>query len=79
MVDITKRIALEIGVIGVVNIQFAIKDETLYVIEVNPRAFKHFLVSKYKGFPTPRLQRTCLGNKLTDELTARPSGKGLYH
>ena len=80
MVDVTKRIALEIGVIGVVNIQFAIKDETLYVIEVNPRASRTLpFVSKAKGTSYAKIATgLCLGNKLTDELTARPSGKGLY-
>ena len=34
----TRAIALELGVIGCINIQFAIVDETVYIIEVNPRA-----------------------------------------
>ncbi len=38
MVDYAKKIALELNVIGLINIQFAIKDGKVYVIEANPRA-----------------------------------------
>ncbi|MCE5191872.1 MAG: carbamoyl-phosphate synthase large subunit, partial [Actinomycetia bacterium] len=34
----TRRIAIEIGTYGLINIQFAVKDSTVYVLEVNPRA-----------------------------------------
>jgi carbamoyl-phosphate synthase large subunit len=36
--EYTRRIALAMNVKGLINIQFAIKDETVYVIEANPRA-----------------------------------------
>lgn len=36
--DITKRIAIELRTVGLINIQFAIKDDKVYVIEANPRA-----------------------------------------
>ncbi|WP_153057195.1 ATP-grasp domain-containing protein, partial [Streptococcus suis] len=36
--DYTKRLAIGLNCIGIMNIQFVIKDETVYVIEVNPRA-----------------------------------------
>lgn len=36
--DITKKIALELKTVGLINIQFAIKDDKVYVIEANPRA-----------------------------------------
>ena len=38
MKDIAKKIALELNIIGLINIQFAIKDGKVYVIEANPRA-----------------------------------------
>ncbi len=38
MVDYAKKIALELNVVGLINIQFAIKDGKVYVIEANPRA-----------------------------------------
>ena len=36
--DYVERIGLRIGVKGLMNVQFAIKDEVVYVLEVNPRA-----------------------------------------
>ncbi|MEY4604279.1 MAG: hypothetical protein RIT43_1571 [Bacteroidota bacterium] len=36
--DITKKIAIELRTVGLINIQFAIKDDKVYVIEANPRA-----------------------------------------
>ncbi len=38
IVDITKKIAVELQTVGLINIQFAIKDDKVYVIEANPRA-----------------------------------------
>ena len=38
MVEYTKRLAMALNTIGLINIQFAIKDEKVYVIEANPRA-----------------------------------------
>ena len=34
----TERLALELGVVGLINVQYAVKDEKVYVLEVNPRA-----------------------------------------
>ena len=46
----TKKIAKELNVIGLLNIQFAIKDETLYILEVNPRGSRTVpFVSKATG------------------------------
>ena len=50
--DATTRIALELGVVGLLNIQFAIQNESLYIIEVNPRASRTApFVSKSIGLP----------------------------
>ena len=38
MISHTKKIALNLEVLGLINIQFAIKDDNVYVIEANPRA-----------------------------------------
>ncbi|MDA3846946.1 MAG: carbamoyl-phosphate synthase (glutamine-hydrolyzing) large subunit, partial [Vallitaleaceae bacterium] len=38
LVDYTKRIAVALRVVGLMNIQFVVKDEKVYIIEVNPRA-----------------------------------------
>ncbi len=48
--DITRRIAVEMGVVGLINVQFAICNGTIYVIEANPRASRTVpLVSKVCG------------------------------
>ncbi|PWB80488.1 MAG: carbamoyl phosphate synthase large subunit, partial [Candidatus Methylomirabilota bacterium] len=52
----TKAMALELGVIGLINIQFAIKDNIVYVLEVNPRASRTVpFVSKAVGVPLAKL------------------------
>ena len=80
MVDVTERIALEIGVVGVVNIQFAIKDNTLYVIEVNPRASRTLpFVSKARGLSFAKIATAlCLGQKLKDMSLPAAVGKSLF-
>ena len=50
--DTTRRIALELGVRGLVNVQYAIRGETVYVIEANPRASRTVpFISKATGVP----------------------------
>ncbi|MDR3315274.1 MAG: carbamoyl-phosphate synthase large subunit [Coriobacteriales bacterium] len=50
--DYTTRLALAVGVRGLVNIQYAVKDTTVYVIEVNPRASRTVpFTSKATGVP----------------------------
>lgn len=52
MVHAASRIAKELGVRGLMNIQFVIKNETVYVIEVNPRASRTIpYISKVTGIP----------------------------
>ncbi len=52
----TKRIAIELGVRGLMNIQFAVKDEDVYILEVNPRASRTIpFVSKGIGVPLAKL------------------------
>jgi carbamoyl-phosphate synthase large subunit len=64
----TRRIALEIGTIGLINIQFAVKDETVYVLEVNPRASRTVpFVSKATGVPLAKVAaRVMAGEMLAD-------------
>jgi carbamoyl-phosphate synthase large subunit len=53
---VTLEIARELGVIGLLNIQFAIKEETIYVLEVNPRASRTVpFVSKAMGTPWAKI------------------------
>jgi hypothetical protein len=73
----TKRIALELGVIGLINIQYAVAGGELYVIEANPRASRTVpFVSKATGVPLAKVAaRLMLGEKLADqELREPPAG-----
>jgi len=64
----TRALARELGVIGLINVQFAVKNETIYVLEVNPRASRTIpFVSKAIGVPLAKLATTVmLGKTLTD-------------
>ncbi|MFT4627593.1 MAG: carbamoyl-phosphate synthase large subunit [Myxococcota bacterium] len=64
----TRRIALELGVVGLVNIQYAIQDGRVYVLEVNPRASRTVpFVAKATGIPLAKLAtRLCLGERIAD-------------
>jgi carbamoyl-phosphate synthase large subunit len=73
----TRQIALELGVIGLINIQYAIAGGRLYVIEANPRASRTVpFVSKATGTPLAKVAaRLMLGEKLAElDLPAPPSG-----
>ena len=63
-----KSLAKELEVRGLMNIQFAIKDDELYVIEVNPRASRTVpFVSKSIGIPLAKLAaKIMVGEKLVD-------------
>ncbi len=63
----TKKLALALKVKGFMNIQFAIKKDEIYVIEVNPRASRTVpFVSKAKGIPLAKIaSRIMAGEKLT--------------
>ena len=63
----TKRLALALKVKGFMNIQFAIKKDEIYVIEVNPRASRTVpFVSKAKGLPFAKIaSRVMAGEKLS--------------
>jgi carbamoyl-phosphate synthase large subunit len=68
IVRAAKDLAHELKVIGLMNIQFAVKDEQLYVIEVNPRASRTVpFVSKATGISLAKLAaKVMLGYKLKD-------------
>ena len=73
--DYTRRIAVELGVVGLMNIQYAIADDTVYILEANPRASRTVpLVSKVCNIPMARLAtRIMLGESLADlDLKSRP-------
>jgi carbamoyl-phosphate synthase large subunit len=61
-------LALELGVVGLMNAQFAVKDDTVFVLEVNPRGSRTVpFVSKAIGVPLAKLaMKTMLGRTLDD-------------
>ncbi len=61
-------LALELGVVGLMNAQFAVKDHTVYVLEVNPRGSRTVpFVSKAIGVPLAKLaMKTMVGRTLDD-------------
>jgi carbamoyl-phosphate synthase large subunit len=79
--DWTRRIARALGVIGLMNIQFAIKDNVVYVLEVNPRASRTVpFLSKATGVPLAKAAaRVMLGRTLADlGLTTDLGVKGVF-
>ncbi|MEK6953886.1 MAG: carbamoyl-phosphate synthase large subunit, partial [Candidatus Micrarchaeota archaeon] len=66
--DYTKRICLELHIIGLANIQMAIKGSDVYVLEVNPRASRTVpYLSKSMGIPIAKIAAALqVGKKLTD-------------
>jgi carbamoyl-phosphate synthase large subunit len=66
--EATRAMAAELGVIGLMNIQYAVKDDILYILEVNPRASRTIpFVSKATGVSLAKLAtRVMMGEKLKD-------------
>ncbi|WFN34962.1 carbamoyl-phosphate synthase large subunit [Methanogenium sp. S4BF] len=64
----TRNLAVGIGVVGLINIQFAVKDEVVYILEANPRASRTVpFVSKATGLPLAKIAaKVMLGKKLAD-------------
>src|SRR5437588_4080269 len=65
----TKAMARELNVRGLMNVQFAVKGEDVYVLEVNPRASRTVpFVSKSIGFPLAKLAAKVMAGKTLKEL-----------
>lgn len=66
--DYTRKIALGLGVIGMVNLQLAVKNDIVYVLEANPRASRTVpFVSKATGLPLAKIAaKTMMGKKLSE-------------
>ena len=78
MIDITKKVAIALKTKGLINIQFAIKDEVVYVIEANPRASRTvpFIAKAYNEPYVNYAAKIMLGvNKLSD-FDFNPQKKG---
>ena len=73
----TEAIARELNVIGLMNIQFAVKGDDIYILEVNPRASRTApFVSKATGVPLPYLATQVMLGKSLDELDPWRMRKG---
>ncbi|MBW1773758.1 MAG: carbamoyl-phosphate synthase large subunit [Deltaproteobacteria bacterium] len=64
----TEALARELGVVGLMNIQYAVKNDVIYVLEVNPRASRTIpFVSKASGVPLAKLAtKVIMGERLKD-------------
>ena len=78
MVEYTKKLAQALNIRGLINIQFAIKDDNVYVIEANPRASRTtpFIAKAYKAPYLKIATKVMLGtHKLSDfDIKPHPSG-----
>jgi carbamoyl-phosphate synthase large subunit len=65
----TRELALALGVVGLMNVQYAIKDDVVYVLEVNPRASRTVpYVSKATGVPWAKVAtRAIMGQSLAEQ------------
>lgn len=65
----SRAMAEELGVVGLMNVQYAVKDNDLYILEVNPRASRTIpFVSKATGIPLAKLATKVMMGATLDEL-----------
>lgn len=76
--DITKKIAVELKTVGLINIQFAIKDDKVYVIEANPRASRTvpFIAKAYDEPYVNYATKVMLGEKIVKDFNFNPRKEG---
>lgn len=76
--DITKRIAIELKTVGLINIQFAIQNEKVYVIEANPRASRTvpFIAKAYDEPYVNYATKVMLGDKKVTDFDFNPKREG---
>tara|TARA_B100001287_G_scaffold269514_1_gene267084 strand:+ start:4326 stop:7172 length:2847 start_codon:yes stop_codon:yes gene_type:complete len=78
MIDITNKIAVALETVGLINIQFAIKDEVVYVIEANPRASRTvpFIAKAYDEPYVNYAAKVMLGVNKVSDFNFNPTKKG---
>ncbi len=78
IVDHTKNIALALRTVGLINIQFAIKDDIVYIIEANPRASRTvpFISKAYNEPYVNYATKVMLGEKKVTDFDFKPKLKG---
>lgn len=76
--DHTKKIALALNTVGLINIQFAIKDDKVFIIEANPRASRTvpFIAKAYKEPYVNYATKVMLGAKKIKDFDFKPQIKG---
>jgi len=76
--DITNTLAVELNTVGLINIQFAIKDEIVYVIEANPRASRTvpFIAKAYREPYVNYATKVMLGDKKVKDFNLKPHKEG---
>ncbi|EDP94878.1 carbamoyl-phosphate synthase large subunit [Kordia algicida OT-1] len=76
--DHTKKIALALNTVGLINIQFAIKDDMVYIIEANPRASRTvpFIAKAYKEPYVNYATKVMLGEKKITDFDFNPQLEG---
>jgi carbamoyl-phosphate synthase large subunit len=76
--DITKKIAIELETVGLINIQFAIKDDKVYVIEANPRASRTvpFIAKAYDEPYVNYATKVMLGHNKVKDFNFQPRKEG---
>ena len=74
IVDHTNKIALSLNTVGLINIQFAIKDEVVYIIEANPRASRTvpFIAKAYKQPYVNYATKVMLGKLKVSDIQYNP-------
>jgi carbamoyl-phosphate synthase large subunit len=75
LMSYTRRLALALKVVGLVNVQYAMKDGVIYVLEVNPRASRTVpFVSKATGVPLAKVAAKLMVGKTLKELDIKGYG-----
>ena len=76
----TRDLALRLGVVGLINVQYAIKDAVIYVIEANPRASRTVpFVSKATGVPLAKCAARIMAGEHIADLNLPPDDRRLEH
>jgi len=75
----TKKLALALNVKGFMNVQFAIKNDEIFVIEVNPRASRTVpFVSKAKGLPFAKIASRVMAGEKLSKFNLRSKTKNMF-
>ena len=78
--SVARDLALRLGVVGLINIQFAIKDQVIYIIEANPRASRTVpFVSKATGVPLAKMAARIMAGERIADLGLPPDDRRLEH